>query len=210
MNTRITTLGLAMLAATAVQSAPALAQIRPGTQDVQIYAGELSGDRLTNTRLSGRIPMLDDNPTFGGRYTYDFARQWAVQLSAGYSPGRAADVAGGDSNLGLTTTDLDVLWYVAPGLDLGGHTLLPYTQLGVGYAWAHLDHPLRGMVGATPVVLRGSNGYTANIGFGARYYVTHSLFVDFDARYRYLSRLVNRHGQGLNTAATTLSLGYQF
>jgi opacity protein-like surface antigen len=48
------------------------------------------------------------------------------------------------------------------------------------------------------------------VGLGAKYYMTDNFFVDFDARYRYLSRLINNDGQGLNTAETTLSLGYQF
>lgn len=210
MNARITMLGLATLAVAALQGAPALAQTKAGSQDVQIYAGEMFGDRLTETRLSGRFPKLNDDLTFGGRYTYDVTPQWAVQLSAGYSPGRAADVAGGDANLGLTTTDVDVIWNLTPALHFYGHTLQPYTELGAGYAWAHLDHTLTGVIGATPVVLTNSNGYTANVGFGAKYFVTENLFVDFDARYRYLSRLVKHHGAGLNTAETTLGLGYQF
>jgi hypothetical protein len=37
-----------------------------------------------------------------------------------------------------------------------------------------------------------------------------SLGLDFDARYRYLSRLTSDYGKGLNTAQTTLSLGYRF
>jgi hypothetical protein len=37
-----------------------------------------------------------------------------------------------------------------------------------------------------------------------------NVFIDFDTRYRYLSKLVSDHGQGLNTAETTLSIGYQF
>jgi opacity protein-like surface antigen len=60
------------------------------------------------------------------------------------------------------------------------------------------------------VTLTDSNGYTANVGLGAKYYLTGNFFVDFDARYRYLSRLINRNGEGLNTAETTLGVGYRF
>jgi len=56
---------------------------------------------------------------------------------------------------------------------------------------------LSGELGTTPVALTDSNGYTANVGVGAKYRLTSSFFVDFDARYRYLSRLINEDGQGL-------------
>jgi outer membrane protein W len=210
MKNRITMLGLVTLGVAALHGSLAAAQSRAGTQDVQIYGGETFGDRLTEAPFSGRRPLLDDDAVFGGRYTYDFTDQWGVQLSGGYSPNRAAHVAGGDSNLGLTTVDLDVLWNVTPGLTFGGRELMPYTEVGVGYAWANLDHPLYGVIGTTPVTLTDSNGYTANVGLGAKYYLTGNFFVDFDARYRYLSRLINRDGEGLNTAETTLGVGYRF
>jgi hypothetical protein len=52
------------------------------SQDVQIYAGYLYGDRLLETPVSGSTPRLDDNGTFGACYTYHFTDQWGVQLSA--------------------------------------------------------------------------------------------------------------------------------
>jgi len=210
MNGRISILGLVALGVTALHGAPALAQAHAGSQDLQIYGGEMFGDRLAETPLSGKHPLLDDDAVFGGRYTYDFTGQWGLQLSAGYSPSRVGHVMGGDSNLGLTTADLDVLWNVTPGFTVAGRTLMPYTEVGVGYAWAHLDHPLYGVIGTTPVTFTDSNGYTANVGLGAKYFMTSNFFVDFDARYRYLSRLINRDGQALNTGETTLGLGYQF
>lgn len=210
MNGRISVLGLVALGVAALQGAPAHAQASPGSQDLQIYGGEMFGDRLTEAPLSGKHPLLNDDAVFGGRYTYDFTDQWGLQLSGGYSPSRVGHVAGGDSDLGLTTVDLDVLWNITPGLTLDGRSLMPYTEVGFGYAWAHLDHPLYGAIGTTPVTLTDSNGYTANVGLGAKYYMTSNFFVDFDARYRYLSRLINNQGQALNTAETTLGLGYQF
>lgn len=210
MNGRITMLGLATLGAAALHGSPAHAQSHAGSQDLQIYSGEIFGDGLTETPLTGRYPLLNDDAVFGGRYTYDFTDQWGGQLSAGYSPSRVARLFGRGSNLGLTTVDLDVLWNIAPGFTWDGHTLMPYTEAGVGYAWASLDHPLYGVIGTTPVALTDGNGYTANVGLGGKYYLTGNFFVDFDARYRYLSRLINRDSQGLNSAETTFSLGYQF
>jgi opacity protein-like surface antigen len=69
---------------------------------------------------------------------------------------------------------------------------------------------MSGIVGAIPVSISDSNGYTANAGLGVKYFLTDSVFLDIDARYRYMSRLVNNFGQGLNTAETTLSVGYRF
>ena len=210
MDSRIAILGLITLGVAALRGSPARAQTRAGSQDLQIYAGEMFGDRLTGSPLTGRYPLLNDDVVFGGRYTYNFADQWGLQLSAGYSPGRAAGVAGGDSDLGLTAADLDVVWNITPGFTFGGHALVPYTELGVGYAWANLNHPLYGVVGTTRMAIADSNGYTANAGFGAKYYLTSNFFVDFDARYRYLSKLINNDSRGLNSGETTLSVGYQF
>lgn len=210
MNGRISMLGLVMVGVAALHGSPANAQARAGSQDLQIYAGEMFGDRLTEAPLTGKYPLLNDDAVFGGRYTYYFTDQWGLQLSAGHSPSRVGRLVGGDTNLGLTTADLDILWNITPGFTVDGHTLMPYTEVGVGYAWAHLDHPLYGAIGTAPVTLAGSDGYTANVGLGAKYYMTSNFFVDFDTRYRYLSRLISDESQELNTGETTLSVGYQF
>jgi hypothetical protein len=36
-----------------------------------------------------------------------------------------------------------------------------YTEVGVGYAWAHLNHELFGFAGTRPALLTDSHGYTA-------------------------------------------------
>jgi hypothetical protein len=107
--------GLVAFGLAALPAQPAAAQTTSSSQDVQIYVGEMFGDRLTETPLSGTTPRLDDNITFGGRYTYNFMKELGVQLSAGYTPTRAAHAGSGDSDLGLTTVDLDAVWYAIPG-----------------------------------------------------------------------------------------------
>ena len=206
----VLSLGLVTVVLAALRGEPAAAQSSSSSQNVQIYVGEMFGDRLTETPLSGNIPRLNDNVIFGGRYTYDFTQQFGLQLSAGYSPTRAAHVASGDSNLGLTTLDLDAVWYVIPDYMIAGHKFSAYMEAGAGYAWTHLDRELFGFAGTRPVSLTDSNGYTANAGLGAKYDLFDNFFLDFDARYRYLSRLTNDYGKGLNTAETTLGLGYRF
>jgi hypothetical protein len=100
--------------------------VTSGSQDVQVYAGEMFGDRLTDTPLSGGIPRLDDSFTFGGRYTYYFTNLWGVQLAAAYTPSRASHVPGGADDLGLTTVDLDVLLNFTPGYRVACH---PFTRV---------------------------------------------------------------------------------
>ena len=209
-RSRVLSLGLVSVCLAALHAGPSAAQTSSGSQDVQIYGGEIFGDRLMETPLSGGTARLNDNVTFGGRYTYNFMKQLGIQLSAGYTPTRAAHLPSGYSDLGLTAADLDAVWYVTPDYSLAGHKFCAYAEAGAGYAWAHLNHDLFGFAADRPVTITDSNGYTANAGLGAKYYLWDNFFVDFDARYRYLSKLTSSHGQGLNTAETTLSLGYQF
>ena len=143
----------------------ASAQENETSQDVQISAGYLFGDRLQETSVSGSTPRLDDNATFGTRYTYHFKDQWGVQLSAGYSPNRAAHVAGGGSYLGLTTVDLDLEWDIPLNFQLADHKLVPYSVVGAGYAWSDLNHPISGFAAGTRVTITDGNGYSANAGF---------------------------------------------
>jgi opacity protein-like surface antigen len=147
MNHRIPALGAAALSIVALHVEPARAQPSANSQDLQIYGGYIFGDRLTEARLSGAQPRLDDNGTLGGRYTYHFNERFGVQLSAGYSPNRAAHVPSGDINLRLTTADVDIEWDILPDLQFLGHPLIPYAVIGVGYAWADLDRPISGLAG---------------------------------------------------------------
>jgi hypothetical protein len=56
------------------------------SSETQIYAGEMFGDRMTETSIKGSPPRLYESTTFGGRCTYEFTDMWGTQLSAGYSP----------------------------------------------------------------------------------------------------------------------------
>jgi opacity protein-like surface antigen len=210
MKGRITAADLMGLLMGAMCTEPARAQASSGSQDIEVFIGEMFGDRLTERPLLGSHPRLDDTATFGGRYTFHFNDSWGVQLSASYSPSRAGHAPNGTDDLGLTTVDLDAEWDIVPGFRFVGRPFVPYTVLGVGYAWASLDRTLFGTGGGRSATITDSDGFTGNIGLGAKYYLRDNLFIDFGARYRYLSRLVSGYGQGLNTAQTTLSLGYRF
>jgi opacity protein-like surface antigen len=181
------------------------------SQDVQVYAGYLFGDRLLEQPLSGGTPRLDDDGIFGARYTYHWTDDLGIQLSTGYSPNRAAHVASGASNLGLTTVDLDFELDAPLSAQVIGQQLIPYAVIGTGYAWAELDDPFFGVTGSDgSVLIKNCNGYTANAGLGIKYYVSDRLFIDLDGRYRYMSKLVSVFGQGLSTSEATVGIGYRF
>jgi outer membrane beta-barrel protein len=194
--------GLAAIVALSLQ---AEAQEQARTQSVEIYGGEFFGDNLTDTPVSGRTPRLNDDVTFGARYNYNITDTWGIQLSGGYTPTRAARVPSGSNNLGLTTVDLDAVWNITPQ-----YPIVVYVLAGAGYAWANLDGTITGEINGTPVVLRDSNGFTANVGVGAKYYLTSSLYLDVGTRYRYLDRLISSSNQNLNTAEATLGIGWRF
>jgi outer membrane protein W len=206
---RITLAGVVSLLMAAVRAEPARAQASPASQDLQVFVGEMFRDRFTGTPLSGSRPWLDDNASFGARYSFYFNDRWGIELSGGDSPSRAGHVPSGVSNLAHAAVDLDLEWDVVPGVELAGHPFVPYTVVGMA-AWTRLDRALNGLTFGRPVTTSDSNGYTANVGLGARYYLRANVFFDFDTRYRYLSKLVSGFGQGLNTAETTLSLDYRF
>jgi outer membrane beta-barrel protein len=204
MNRQFAMLASITLGATALQMSTAAAA-GPSSQEIQVYGGEIFGDRLTQRTISGSTPRFNDSATFGGRFTLNYTDTWGLQLSAGYSPGRAGHVRSGDSSLGIRTVDLDGVWNFTPGYKIVG-----YAVAGVGYAWADLDRAIQGSVGGLPVTLTDSNCYTANAGLGAKYYLTDNLFVDLDSRYRYFSKLVSNYGQGVNAVETTLGVGWRF
>ena len=197
--------GLVLIIAVMLRGAPALAEERARAQSIEIYGGELFGDNLTDTPVSGRTPRLNDNAMFGARYNYNITEMWGMQLSGGYSPNRAARVTSGINNLGLTTVDLDAVWNITPQ-----YPIVAYVLAGGGYAWANLDRPIEGVINGRPVVLTDSSGFTANVGIGARYYMTNNISIDLQTRYRYLNRLVSNSSQNLNTAETTLGIGWRF
>ena len=155
--------------------------------------------------MSGRNPRLNDDALAGIRYNYNLTEMWGVQLSGGYSWSRASRVQVGDNKLGLTTVDLDAVWNITPRFPF-----VVYVLAGAGYAWANMNFPIVGVSNGRGVVLTDSNGVTANAGIGVKYYLSNNLYVDAQARYRYLNRLVSDSNQHMNTTETTLGIGWRF
>ena len=197
--------GLAALAAIALNAAPAAAQVEPNSQEVHAYGGELFGDDLTDTEISGRTPKLDDDLTYGVRYGYNFTSTWGVELSLGQSASSVTELAGGDVDLDLTTVDVDAVWHLN-----SGSPFVPYVVAGVGYGSADLDAPIRGTVNGRAVSIEDDSGFTLNAGVGAKYFATDRFLVRLEARYRYLDGVVDNFDDSLNTFETTLGVGWKF
>jgi outer membrane protein W len=138
---RVTLTGVAAAAALGLNSAPAAAQVETGDQEVSIYAGQLFGDDLTDRKVSGRTPKLDDDVTYGVRYSYNVTGPFAVELSLGETATSVTNLVGRDIDLDLTTLDLDAVWNFN-----AQSRFVPYVVAGFGYATANLDSPIRGTV----------------------------------------------------------------
>ena len=197
--------GLAVLGTLAFNAAPAAAQVEANSQEVYAYGGELFGDDLTDTEISGRTPKLDDDLTYGIRYGYNFTSTWGIELSLGQSASSVTELASGDMDLDLTTADVDAVWHFN-----SGSRFVPYVIAGIGYAAADLDAPIRGTVNGGAVSIEDDSGFTLNAGVGAKYFATDRLLVRFEARYRYLDGVVDAFDDSLNTFETTLGLGWKF
>jgi outer membrane beta-barrel protein len=198
-------LGLASLGAATLVTAPVFAQVEAHSQELSAYAGQLFGDKLTDTAVSGQVPELDDDVTYGVRYANNLTPNFALEASLGETLTSATQLAGGDIDLDLSTLDLDAVWHFNPG-----SRLVAYAVGGVGYARANLDKPITGLVNGQAVRIDDDQGFTLNAGVGGKYYVNDRVSVRLEARYRYLDGVLDRFDDSLNTVETTLGVAWQF
>jgi len=197
--------GIAALGVLASIAAPAQAQVEGASQELGVYGGELFGDDLTDTPVSGRTPQLDDDFTYGVRYAYNLNHALALEIGLGETPSSATRLAGDDVDLDLTTFDVDAVWH----FDLGNR-VVPYVLAGVGYARANLDDPITGTVNGQAVSIDDDEGFTANAGVGAKFFVNDRFLVRLEGRYRYLDGVLDRFDDSLNTFETTLGVSWRF
>lgn len=199
-------IGWATVGALAVTAVPAMAQVTAGSQEVHAYVGEAFGDDLSDRRINGRTPKLDDDLTYGLRYGYNFTDAWGLELSLGQTNTSVTGLPVRDVDLDLTTFDVDAIYHFNPG-----SRFVPYVLAGVGYASADLDRPIVGTVsGVGPARIDDDSGFTLNAGVGAKYFLTDTVSLRLDARYRYLDKVIDRFDDSLNTFETTLGIGFKF
>lgn len=185
---------------------PAMAQVTPRSHEVHVYVGETFGDELSDRRIDGRKPELDDDVTYGLRYGYNFTDAWGIEVSLGRTNSSVTRLAGGNIDLDLTTLDVNAIYHFSPG-----GSFVPYVSAGIGYASADLDRAIIGTVnGIGPVRIGDDEGFTLNAGFGAKYFITDKVSLRFDARYRYLDKVIDRFDDSLNTFEATLGVGFKF
>jgi outer membrane protein len=204
LTTRRGLTGLTALAILAMSSAPAIAQVKAGDQEVSFYAGEMFGDDVTDEDLA-KTPKLDDEFTYGIRYAYSFTDRWALEFSLGETPTVVTDLPTNDIDLDLTTLDANAVYH----FDLGSRWV-PYVTAGAGYAMADLDKPIAGTINGTPVSIDDDDGFTANAGVGVKFYATDHVSLRAEARYRYVDKVLEDVGDSLNTVETTLGVAWKF
>ena len=195
---------LTTLGALALFTSLANAQVEGQGQELGFYGGELFGDDLTDTPVSGQTPKLDDDVTYGVRYGYNFGN-WGLEISAGETPTAATRLAGQDIDLDLSTLDVDAVYHFGTGT-----RFVPYVLAGAGYARADLDSPITGSVNGQPVSIDDDGGFTLNAGVGAKYLVNDRFLVRLEARYRYLDKVLDQFDNQLNTVETTLGVAWRF
>ena len=150
-------------------------------------------------------PELDDDFTYGFRYAFNLTPNLALEAAVGETLTSVTKLAGGDTDLDLSTLDLDAVWHFNPG-----DRVVAYALGGVGYARANLDDPITGLVNGQPVSIDDDQGFTLNAGAGAKFYVNDRFLVRLEARYRYLDSVLDSHDDSLNTVETTLGVAWQF
>ena len=205
MKTKATVVVFGVVGALLISTAPATAQIKQGSSEVHVYGGELFGDELVDRNVSGKRPQLDDDVTFGLRYGYNFAKALGLEVSVGYSPNQVTKLATSDIGLNVLTADVDGVWNITPELKV-----VAYLLGGGGYGHASIDRPIKGTVGGRNVTINDNHGFTANAGVGARIFVTDSLMVRVEGRYRYMDKVVDKFDNSLNTVEATAGIGWRF
>lgn len=189
-------------------SLPVYAAATSKPNELHVYAGELFGDDLTDTSVSGDQPELDDEIAFGVRYAYNFTRAWAIEGSLGFSPGTVigiGSVAGGEIDMDVFLIDVDAVWTFTPGKKAEG-----YLVFGGGFASADLDQPIQGTVGGNSVRVEDDSGFTLNAGVGGKFLITESFMVRVEGRYRFIDALVDPLDDSLSTVEATVGAGWRF
>ncbi len=112
-------------------------------QELEVYAGASFGDRIVDYPATGRAMELDDDATFGARYTFWNGSRFGLQLAGGITPTTIQYTQGGDVDVDVYTFDANVVVDLTPQLLIGGRKLQTYAAIGAGYALADADGPHR-------------------------------------------------------------------
>lgn len=196
-------ISLLLIGAIALISSSAIAEVKSGSHEVELHLGGIVGDDLTDTDISGQTPELGDDFAIGVGYTYNLTPFWGIEGRYTFSPNTAENTPKGDIDLDLHLIDLNALYYLNPE-----NPAAFYLTGGVGWAFANLDEDIIGTVNGSSVQIEESDGFTFNAGVGVKYLVNENVFLRGDARYRYITELVDQQEDELNTGEFTVGIGY--
>jgi opacity protein-like surface antigen len=205
MTMKAAVVGLGILGALVMGSGPATAQVQADTNELHFYVGHLFGDQLTDRAVSGVVPELDDDFTYGIRLGRNFTESWGLEISTAFSPSSATSVPAGDVGLDLGILDVDAVWHFTPRARTVGYLLA-----GVGYAIASLDDPIQGTVNGQPESIDDGGSFTLNAGVGVKFFPAKAFMIRAEARYRYIDSLLEGFNHSLNTVETTVGVGWKF
>lgn len=182
-------------------SAPAFAEVREGSSELGIHTGWITGDDLTSKSVSGSTPELDDSWMIGASYSYNFTpnfgleTRYAAQFSETFN-----------NDLDVHIFDIiNAVWHFNPE----SKTVF-YGTAGVGWAFANMDGNISGTIDSVPDTISDGDGFTLNIGGGVKLYTSENIFWRGDVRYRFLSELVDKFDEDLNTFEITAGIGLRF
>lgn len=199
-------LQLTALGVLASQAVPALAQAAERSQEIHVYGGKWFGDKLTGVDLWGWEPEVDDDVTYGLRYTANFTPDWGLELSCGRT------------NTTVTTPPLKPVDLTLTGLDVNAirhfnsaTRFVPYVSAGLGYLKSDLDRTIVLQSRGVPTItIAAESGVTLNAAAGAKYFVTDHFLLRLDARYRFVEKVAYPVDNALNTFETTFDVGLRF
>src|SRR6185295_4872368 len=159
----------------------------------------------TDRAVSGVVPELDDDFTYGIRLGRNFTESWGLEISTAFSPSSATSVPAGDVGLDLGILDVDAVWHFTPRARTVGYLLA-----GVGYAIASLDDPIQGTVNGQPASIDDGGNFNLNAGVGVKFFPAKAFIIRAEARYRYIDSLLEDFNHSLNTVETTVGVGWKF
>lgn len=179
--------------------------ISAGTSEIGLQVGELIGDDLTDTMVSGKTPELDDDLVVGISYEYHLLPNVGLEGRLVWNGNQVTDTPQGDIDMDVWFLDLNGLYYFNPG-----DRAVFYLTAGLGWAWMDIDEDITGTVNGKPTTISDSDGVTFNVGGGLKYFVSGPWLLRLDARYRYVDELADPNGENLNTGEFTAGIGYAF
>ena len=191
---------LGVLAALAI---PALAQEPQHKSEGTFYLGYMRGDAALDVANS---PTLDDDFAVGVQWARAFTPTWGFLWRVGYSPNQITDLSGEDVGADLIYTDFSATYQA------NFQNVSLYVPVGVGYAKASFDRPLRAPTcpGSTCVEVDGDSGLTYHVGLGMKFPWGKNKLWTVEGRYRILDSITDSLDARMDTFELSVGFGWAY